>query len=338
MKELPAIFQDGRHTYFADTCEPLKAAADKGEMQLAAWAHALYPGILLPNTFLPAVRSVGVWNAPRNQSWGLGLHCNEGIEFTYLQRGKLAFEVDGKQWLLRKGALTVTRPWQFHRVGAPHVGAGRLVWLILDVGVRRPNQMWRWPDWLVCSPAELQKLTELLSYNEQPVWQADEELDHWFEKLGALVQEDDPLESESRLKLVINGLLLAIMEMLARERIPLDEYLSTTERSVQIFLQALQQHAAADWDLVSMAHQCGLSRSQFSEYCRQLTNMPPMQYLAKCRVEMAARLLVERPEASITEIAYTCGFNSSQYFATVFRNIKGCPPSTFVAQRAAAAQ
>ncbi|MFZ1771153.1 MAG: AraC family transcriptional regulator [Caldilinea sp.] len=333
MKELPAIFQDGKQTYFADTCEPLKSAADKGDVQLAAWAHALYPGALLPRSYLPAVRSVGVWDAPKNQSWGLDLHCNEGIEFTYLQRGKLAFEVDGKQWLLRKGALTVTRPWQFHRVGAPHIGAGRLIWLILDVGVRRPNQTWRWPEWLVCSQAELQKLTQLLSYNEQPVWQADEELERWVDRLAELVQESDPLESESRLKLAINGLLLAIMAMLEREHIPLDEYLSTTERAVQMFLRALPQHAAADWDLASMARQCGLSRSQFSEYCRHATNMTPMQYLTQCRVEMAARMLVEQPGASITEVAYTCGFNSSQYFATVFRSVKGCPPSAFVAQR-----
>ena len=103
----------------------------------------------------------------------------------------------------------------------PHIGAGRLIWLILDVGVRRPNQTWRWPEWLVCSQAELQKLTQLLSYNEQPVWQADEELERWFDRLAELVQESDPLESESRLKLAINGLLLAIMEMLEREHIPL---------------------------------------------------------------------------------------------------------------------
>jgi AraC family L-rhamnose operon regulatory protein RhaS len=333
VKELPAIFQDGERTYFADTCEPLKAAAGRGEVRLHAWGHALYPGLPLPPDYLPAVRSVGMWDAAGSQSWGLDLHCNEGIEFTYLQRGRTAFEVDGKQWALRKGCLTVTRPWQFHRVGAPHIGAGRLTWLILDVGVRRPNQTWRWPEWLFCSPAELQKLTRLLSHNEQPVWQAGEEIESWFDRLAALLEEGgDPREGESKLKLAINGLLLAVLELLEREQIPLDEYLSTSERAVQMFLAALPQHAASDWDLASMAHQCGLSRSQFSQYCRQLTGMPPMQYLSHCRVEMAARLLAERPAAGITEVAYACGFNSSQYFATVFRRAKGCAPSAYTAK------
>lgn len=115
------------------------------------------------------MRSIGVWDAPSAQAWGLELHCNEGIEFTHLEKGKTAFEADGKQWMLRKGHLPITRPWQFHRVGAPHVGACRLTWLILDVNVRRPNQTWQWPTWLVCCPGELQKLTRLLSLNAQPV-------------------------------------------------------------------------------------------------------------------------------------------------------------------------
>lgn len=96
-----------------------------------------------------------------------------------------------------------------------------------------------------------------------------------------------------------------------------------------MFLDALPQHAASEWTLAAMAHQCGLSRSQFSAYCQQLTNMTPIQYLTWRRVELAARLLAERPGATITEVAYACGFNSSQYFATVFRSIKGCAPSTF---------
>ncbi len=57
--------------------------------------------------------------------------------------------------------------------------------------------------------------------------------------------------------------------------------------------------------------------------------MTPMQYLTHCRVEMAARMLADRPDATITEVAYACGFNSSQYFATVFRSLKGCTPSAF---------
>ena len=117
------IFQDKDKVYFADTCEPLKAAAQRDEIYLRGWARGSYPGVPLPQNMLPQLRSIGVWDAARPQTWGLDLHCNEGIEFTYIARGKTAFAVDGKSWLLRKGDLTITRPWQFHRVGNPAIGA-----------------------------------------------------------------------------------------------------------------------------------------------------------------------------------------------------------------------
>ncbi len=184
----PVVFQDKEKTYYADSCEPLKAAEQRGDLYLRGWARGNYPGVALPRNMLPQLRSIGVWDATRPQHWGLDLHCNEGIEFTYVARGKTAFEVDGRSWLLRKGDLTVTRPWQFHRVGNPNIGASRLIWVIIDVDVRRPNQPWRWPDWLLCTAKELQQLTDLLRHNEQPVWQADAEVARAFARLDELLE------------------------------------------------------------------------------------------------------------------------------------------------------
>ena len=329
MAQLPAIFQDKDAVYYADTCEPLKAAAERQEVYVRAWSHPCYPGEQLPPQFLAAMRSIGLWDASRNQSWGLQRHCNEGIEFTYLARGQVGFEVDGQSWQLKKGDFTITRPWQFHRVGNPTVAASRLYWLILDVNVRRPNQPWQWPDWVICSPDDLKRLTNLLRHNEQPVWPADAGVAGCFTKLVELVETQEPQQSETKLKLYINELLIAVMELLQRKQIPLDEHLSTSQRAVELFLAALREHLAYHWDLNSMADQCGLSRSQFASYCKQITNMTPIDYLTHCRLETAARLLLDQPELSITEVAFNCGFNSSQYFATVFRSRQGCSPSDF---------
>lgn len=62
-----------------------------------------------------------------------------------------------------------------------------------------------------------------------------------------------------------------------------------------------------------------------SSNCRTLTNTTPMEYLKNCRLDLAARLLRGEPGASVTDIAFRCGFNSSQYFATCFH----CPPQSY---------
>lgn len=325
----PIIFQDKDTVYYADTCEPLKEAAQRNEVTLRGWARGNYPGIPLPRRMLPQLRSIGLWDADRPQSWGLDLHCNEGIELTYLAKGKTAFEVDGQNWMLGKGNLTITRPWQFHRVGNPTIGASRLIWLIIDVGVRRPNQPWQWPEWLICTPQDLKKLTDLLRHNEQPVWRADERISLCFEKLETLLNEQLPEESQTKLTLYINELIISLMEMLERQHIPLDSNLSTTRRMVEMFIEELPKHVGLDWTLQEMAEECGLSRSQFSMYCKQITNMTPIAYLNECRVKSASKLLVENPELNVTELAGICGFNSGQYFATVFQRYWGMTPSAY---------
>ena len=181
----------------------------------------------------------------------------------------------------------------------------------------------------MCAPHDLKRLTDLLRHNEQPVWQADEEIARCFTKLDTLLEEHQPAESQTKLTLYINELIVALMEMLERQHIPLDEHLSTTQRMVEMFLTELPKHLDSRWTLNNMARECGLSRSQFSTYCKQITNMTPIEYLNSCRVETASRLLIENPQQSITDVAYACGFNSSQYFATAFQTFTGRTPSAF---------
>lgn len=322
-------FQSEDAIIYPDTCEPLKAAADRGDITMRGWANGPYPGLRLPEQMIDEVRYIGMWDASRQQRWGLANHYNEGIEFTLLKRGSLAFGVDGKTWHLSANALTVTRPWQLHRVGNPHITASRLYWLILDVHVRRPNDVWQWPDWLLMSLSERQQITRLLSMNENPVWLADDSVTECFDSLMQLLEHDQPQTSITRLKIYINHLLIAMLDMLRQQHIPVDTYITSSYRTVELFLSELPAHVQHEWTLDAMASECGLSRTQFASYCKQITNMTPLQYLRYCRVEEAARQLAANPNLLITEIALNCGFNSSQHFATVFRHLKGVSPTQY---------
>jgi AraC family L-rhamnose operon regulatory protein RhaS len=56
-----------------------------------------------------------------------------------------------------------------------------------------------------------------------------------------------------------------------------------------------------------------------------------MEFLNQCRLDRAAQQLRDKTGESITDIALACGFNSSQYFATRFRQRFHVSPSRFVA-------
>jgi len=325
----PAVFFSPNDTYHADRCEPLRQAVRRGEVRLAAFARRGYPGKRMPAAVLPEIASVGYWDATGLQGWGLDWHRNEGIELTYLARGKTPFLVDKEGFQLESGDLTVTRPWQYHRLGNPHIGSCRLLWLILDVGVRRPDQTWEWPSWFVLSPPDLRRLTTLLSHNEQPVWKGSKDIALAFEKIAGLVETSNPNAGQTRLRLHINELFVALLELLETKSVELDPHFISIRRTVELFLEALPKHLDQPWTLAEMALLCGLGTTAFSDYCSQVTNLPPMKYLARCRVEHARTLLRTQPELNITDVAFACGFQSSQYFATVFRCYAGCSPGEF---------
>ena len=320
---------DNLTVFHADTCKPLSAATEAGEIEMRALARGSYPGKRLPQGEMRELRTVGFWDASRDQSFALDWHRNEGIEFAFLSRGRVGFGVDDARYDLAAGNLTITRPWQVHRLGFPVVPASRMHWIILDVGVRRPNQEWRWPKWLLLSRAEIAELTTLLQSNEQPVWNANATLRDAFEALATLVQQGDDPTMMSRLKLQVNTTLLEVLALLRERPMHLDTYLSSSRRTVSLFLEHLADSVAGPWTLEAMAEACGLGRTTFSNYCTEITNMSPMDYLNRMRIKRARDMLSSEPERSITDIAASCGFDTSQYFATRFRLEVGQSPREF---------
>jgi AraC family L-rhamnose operon regulatory protein RhaS len=281
---------------------------------------------------LPGVKTIGFWDADHKQEWGLDWHRNEGIELTFLESGGLSFAVDAQKFRLKAGDLTVTRPWQQHCVGDPHIDAGRLHFLILDVGIRRPHQTWRWPSWIVLTTDDLRQLTDFLRHNEQPVWHATAEVARCFHCLGAAVESSQNGSNLSSLAVQINQLFLSVLEMFRSQEVRLDGSLSSTLRTVELFWADLCQnpdHLAMEWTVHGMARRCGMGATNFIHHTKQLVNMTPVHYLNHCRLNEAARLLKEQPTQGVTAIALRCGFASSQYFATLFRRRFGSTPRKF---------
>jgi AraC-like ligand binding domain len=177
---LASIYRTGSGPYQIDTCNPQVHAVEEGKIVLHALTKGHYPGEKLPAKVLPGLNSIGFWDGAGAQDWGLDEHRNEGIEIVLLETGKMGFTADKRHFGLVPGSLTITRPWQLHKLGDPNIGPGRLHWLIMDVGVRRPNQEWRWPDWLVLAPRDVAELTRKLRHNEMPVWKSTPETTQTF--------------------------------------------------------------------------------------------------------------------------------------------------------------
>ncbi|MGO5550159.1 GH39 family glycosyl hydrolase [Lachnospiraceae bacterium LCP19S3_B12] len=104
------------------------------------------------------------------------------------------------------------------------------------------------------------------------------------------------------------------------------EYTSA-ERLTKI-LQYIQQNAAKELTVESVAAEFFLSPSYFSKLFKKEMNISLLQYLTKIRLLNAAELL-EKTEKSVADICFESGFMSIKQFQTSFKKQFRMPPTTY---------
>jgi AraC-like DNA-binding protein len=93
-------------------------------------------------------------------------------------------------------------------------------------------------------------------------------------------------------------------------------------------LAKLHQRPSHDWSLEELGKECGLSRSVLAERFAELVGVPPMQYLARWRIQLAASLL-RSGKASLAEIADQVGYGSEAALSRAFKREVGVAPAFY---------
>ncbi|MFF6852600.1 cupin domain-containing protein [Streptomyces antimycoticus] len=94
-------------------------------------------------------------------------------------------------------------------------------------------------------------------------------------------------------------------------------------------LRLLHAEPAAPWTVAALAEQTGVSRSTLAKRFADLVGEPPLTYLTRWRMTLAADLLVERKAATIADIARTVGYSDPFGFSAAFKRVRGVNPSEF---------
>jgi AraC-like DNA-binding protein len=82
------------------------------------------------------------------------------------------------------------------------------------------------------------------------------------------------------------------------------------------------------WSVDDLAREVAMSRSAFAERFSELVGEPPMQYLIRWRLALAAQALRSGTEA-ITRIAERSGYDSDAAFSRAFKREFGMPPAAW---------
>jgi AraC-like DNA-binding protein len=152
-------------------------------------------------------------------------------------------------------------------------------------------------------------LSELMVLGELAQAAAEGQSDIGLDEIGHLLA--------SRLVEVVTGEKRKQANVTAKDR----------RRAVETALW-LEANSASPLDLDDAAGQAGLSPFHFLRLFSRVLGVTPHQYLVRCRLKHAARLLVE-DDRDVTAIAYDIGFGDLSNFVRTFHRAAGVSPLKF---------
>src|SRR5476651_539494 len=92
--------------------------------------------------------------------------------------------------------------------------------------------------------------------------------------------------------------------------------------------EKIESNLDADLSLDTLAAESGYSRAHFLRMFRAATGLTPHQYVLDLRIRRAQECLRQK-DASIIDVAVSCGFSSQSHMTTVFRQRLEMTPAEF---------
>jgi AraC-like DNA-binding protein len=93
-------------------------------------------------------------------------------------------------------------------------------------------------------------------------------------------------------------------------------------------LALLHERPSEPWTVEALAQHAGVSRSGLAERFAALVGQPPMQYLARWRMQLAAGLLAAE-QAKVSAVALQVGYDSEAAFSRAFKALVGVTPAAW---------
>ena len=162
-----------------------------------------------------------------------------------------------------------------------------------------------------------------------PATGADDHLSHLVE--FALAESRQRCAGSDCVRLRISELMFVELVRRYLNALPADEtgwLAGLRDPSIGHALALLHQQPAHTWTLEGLARAIGLSRSALAERFTRFVGEPPMQYLMRWRMQVAARFLADTG-AKVSTVALRVGYDSEAAFSRAFKRVAGVAPATW---------
>ena len=265
---------------------------------------------LTRDEYFPDVDSV-VSVLPRSPQTYFPEHIHEFDELVIVRSGSAMNYIEGKPSPICRGSVFLVRARQSHYID-------RLDNLYLTNVLMLPSRFKH------VSVATVAELLEQHAAAENDYYVVDgRTLGHVESLLNRISEESDNhfAYSEQMIELLLSQLMIELWRG-QPEDISLQNEKDTRLTNLLRYLNAHYQEEI-DWE--TLANKFDIPLRTLSRKVTDITGMPPNSYLLRVRLCRAMRMLKETA-LTVTEIAFACGFNDSNYFTSRFHREMGTTP------------
>lgn len=182
-------------------------------------------------------------------------------------------------------------------------------------------------DWLVFGGDRVEMLLRHLGVHGSGVYgiETPERMAERMEQMAEAIRSEDAF-----VKVQSSGMLYAAMlellQLISDKNQPNAQRQHERLRPVFEYLELRYADAIGLDDLAACI---GVSPEYFCMLFKRITHMRPFDYVNRFRVEKSKRLLMERPDVPVKQIARLCGYENPGYFYTQFKKVAGVTPNDF---------
>ncbi|MBR8535873.1 helix-turn-helix transcriptional regulator [Carboxylicivirga sediminis] len=259
---------------------------------------------------------LGHYNYKRAKE-NLETHVHSGIiEICFFEKGTQHYIIGQDNYHLKGGDLLITHPNEPHGTSSYPEEKGSLYWMLIRIPEKNDKL-------LNLSPSNSQILIERLLNVKSRHFKSLPGIKNILSSIfQAYAKTDEPLKMVEINSYILTFLLKVIHSGEDQE----NEQMSD---EIVFVCEFIKDHIEEDFELEKLASIIHLSLSRFKHRFKEESGVPPKEFILRQKIEKAKQLLLTY-RMPINEIAFTLGFTSSSYFATVFKRFTRQTPTEYM--------
>lgn len=249
----------------------------------------------------------------------MACHYHENLEFIYVLEGELSVTLDNDTFLMKKGDIALSNSNTLHSAIPKDCVYMCIVFdfsYFLSLPIKGLSELF-----------EKIKCRDMLINNRFS--QKDGEIYESIKNLFKIIKE-----KKECYRLMATGEIYRIFSLIVagkfyKETISTSANIDDKSREkLKKVLSHMRKNFSSPLPLSHLAEIAGMSEKYFCSFFRKMTNKTPVEYLIFYRIECSAKML-SNTDISVTEAAFSCGFNDLSYFIKTFKRQMGVTPGEY---------